>query len=310
MANFLSRENPDNRPDGSMQVGRRRTPPGQPSYSTYPVGAYVVDDLRSQKSIRRMKILTAISVAVTLLLVIKHYASPIHHSTQSRNSQANLALRQPETVPSVSQSQKAPPNRLEKSFQPENLSTASKEEVISAIQEPIRELDLARTLSRARGGDIAAQYAMGLRFADGDGVPQNYVVAMTWFTRAADGGHPEAQLKLVLGYIKGIGLPHDKNQAVTWLKRAANNGNTWAQRALSNLYLTGQGVPRDYVRAYTWAKIASELAQNDNEEVRILASRMSQAQIADAERRISSWKNYLKQKPMKQTAYRHDRPIP
>jgi hypothetical protein len=312
MANFLSRENPDNLPDDSMQLGRRRTPPDQPSYvgSTYPARGYVVDDLKSRKSIRRMQILTAISVAVTLLLVVKYYARPTHRGAQSWTSRANPALPGPEAVPSVSLSRNAPPNQLGTSFKPENLPTASKEEVISAIQEPVREMDLARTLNRARTGDIAAQFDMGLRFADGDGVPQNHAVAMSWFARAAEGGNPEAQLKLVFGHIKGVGLPLDKNQAVTWLKRAANNGNTWAQRALSNLYFTGQCVPRDYVRAYTWAKIASESAENDNEEVRISASRMSLAQIADAERRISIWKNYSKQKPMKQPADRRDQSTP
>lgn len=160
---------------------------------------------------------------------------------------------------------------------------------MSAIREPIRDADLARTSSRAKAGDVAAEYAMGLRFADGDGAPQDYAVAMKWFEKAAESGNPEAQLKLVFGYIQGIGLPRDEHQAVMWLKHAANNGNTWAQRALSNLYLTGQSAPKDYVRAYTWAKIASESDGNDTEGVTVFESRMSQMQIADAERRISLW---------------------
>jgi uncharacterized protein len=130
---------------------------------------------------------------------------------------------------------------------------------------------------------------MGLRFADGDGAPQDYTVAMKWFEKAAESGNPEAQLKLVFGYIQGIGLPRDEHQAVMWLKHAANNGNTWAQRALSNLYLSGEGAPKDYVRAYTWAKIASELDGNHTEDVSVFKSRMSQMQIAEAERRISIW---------------------
>jgi Sel1 repeat len=253
-----------------------------------------------------MKILTAISVAVTLTLIVQHYGrQALNHSPQSRTSQSSPALPRLQTVPSFSPGQNAPQNPTEGPFKPENLPTASNGEVISAIQEPIRDTDLARTLNRARADDIAAQYNMGLRFADGNGVPQNYVLAMTWFMKASEGGNPEAQLKLVLGYIKGVGVPRDEHQAVMWLKRAANGGNTWAERALSNLYLTGKSVPRDYVRAYTWAKIASESAGNDTDEMRLLGSRMTQVQVADAERRISIWKNDSQQKPLKKPSDRH-----
>jgi Sel1 repeat len=312
MANFLFRENLDNLSDDSMRMARRSTPPAQPGYvdPTYPAKVYL-DDQRSQRSIRRMKILTAISVAVTLTVIVQHYArQDLNHSPRSRASQASLALPRTQTVPSPLPSQNAPQNPTEGPFIPEHLLTASKGEVISAIQEPIRDTDLARTLNRARAGDIAAQYNMGLRFADGNGVPQNYALAMTWFMKASEGGNPEGQLKLVLGYINGIGVPRDEHQALMWLKRAANSGNTWAERALSNLYLTGQSVPRDYVRAYTWAKIASELAGNDSDEVRLLRSRMTQVQIADAERRISIWKHDSQQKPVKYPSDRPYEPVP
>ena len=181
-------------------------------------------------------------------------------------------------------------------LKPEDLPTATKEAAMSAIQEPPSDTHSARSSDRAKAGDTAAQYNMGVRFADGDGVAQNYAVAMTWFTKASQAGNSAAQVKLALGYMKGIGVPLDENQAVMWLKRAANSGNNWAQRALSNLYLTGQNVPRDYIRAYTWAKIASQSAGTENDELRVLSSRMSQVQIADAERRIAIWKSYGDQK--------------
>ena len=131
---------------------------------------------------------------------------------------------------------------------------------------------------------------MALRYADGEGVPQNYRDAMAWFSKAAANGNDKAEWKLGLGYIKGIGVPHDERKAAVWFKRAANYGNMRAQSALSDLYLNGRGVPRDYVRAYTWATIATGLRGNDNDRLRVIGSRMTAVQIKDAHRRISSWR--------------------
>ena len=233
--------------------------------------------------------LTAFSLTVTLILVVHRFGGRIlHHSTYSQTAKPTPAL--PQTMPrSTSARQDAPQSPMEGLFSPEKLPGASKEEVMSAIQEPIRDTDLARTSNRATAGDIDAQYEMGLRSADGDGVPQDYAEAMRWFTKASERGSPEAQLKLGLGYMKGIGVPYDENQGVMWLKRAANSGNAWAQKALSNLYILGYGLPKDYVRAYTWAKIASELDGNENDELKALGPRMSQTQIASAEHRIAIW---------------------
>jgi GAF domain/Sel1 repeat len=168
--------------------------------------------------------------------------------------------------------------------------TATREEVILAIQEPVQGTDVNHVLNRAGAGDSIAQYEMALRYADGEGVPQSYRDAMAWFSKAAANGNDKAEWKLGLGYIKGIGVPHDERKAVVWFKRAANYGNIRAQSALSDLYLNGRGVPRDYVRAYTWATIATGLRGNDNDQLGAMGSRMTAVQIEDAHRRISSWR--------------------
>jgi TPR repeat protein len=170
----------------------------------------------------------------------------------------------------------------------DSVLTATRQEVILAIQEAVQGTDGNRILNRADAGDSIAQYEMALRYADGEGVPQNYRDAMAWFTIAAANGNDNAQWKLGLGYIKGIGVPHDERKAVVWFKRAANHGDIRAQSALSDLYLNGRGVPRDYVRAYTWATIAT--GENDNDRLRVIGSRMTAVQIEDAHRRISSWR--------------------
>ena len=143
----------------------------------------------------------------------------------------------------------------------DSVLTATRQEVILAIQEAVQGTDVNRILNRADAGDSIAQYEMALRYADGEGVPQNYRDAMAWFAKAAANGNDNAQWKLGLGYFKGIGVPHDERKAVVWFKRAANHGDIRAQSALSDLYLSGRGVPRDYVRAYTWASYCYRIAR-------------------------------------------------
>jgi hypothetical protein len=172
----------------------------------------------------------------------------------------------------------------------DSVLTATRQELILAIEQPVQGTDVNRILHRADAGDSTAQYEMALRYADGEGVPQNYRDAMAWFAKAAASGNDDAQWKLGLGYIGGIGVPQDEREAVVWFKRAANRGDIRAQNALSDLYLSGRGVPRDYVRAYTWASIAAGLRGDDNDRLRVIGPQMTAAQIEDAHRRISIWR--------------------
>ncbi len=171
----------------------------------------------------------------------------------------------------------------------DSVLTASREQLILAIQEPVRAADGNRTLNPAVAGDSSAQYEMALRYADGEDGPQNFQDAMVWFAKAAANGNASAQWKLGLGYLNGIGVPHDERKAAVWVKRAANHGDIRAQSALSDLYLSGRGVPRDYIRAYTWASIAAGSRGSDNDRLKVIGSRMTIVQIEEAHRRISTW---------------------
>ena len=199
------------------------------------------------------------------------------------------AARREPVIPQERVSPEQDYNANGQSKAPDSVLTATGEEVIQAIQEPVQGTDVNRVLNRANAGDPLAQYEMAVRYADGEGVPQNYQDAMAWFAKAAANGNEKAQWKLGLGYIKGIGVPHDEREAVIWFKRAANRGDIRAQSALSDVYLSGRGVPRDYVRAYTWANIAAGLGENDNDRLEAIRSRMTAIQIEDANRRTSIW---------------------
>jgi len=74
-------------------------------------------------------------------------------------------------------------------------------------------------------GDAAAENAMGLRYATGDGVPLSEREAVRWFTRAAEHGNVSAQSKLGSIYFSGRGVPQDANQAYFWMVVARLNGD-------------------------------------------------------------------------------------
>jgi TPR repeat protein len=174
---------------------------------------------------------------------------------------------------------------------PDSVLTATRQEAILAIREAVQGTDVNPILNRANAGDSNAQYEMAVRYADGEGVPQNYRDAMAWFAKAAANANEKAQWKLGLGYMKGIGVPQDESTAAEWFKRASNRADIRAQSALSEIYFSGRGVPVDYVRAYTWAKIASGSPGNDNDRLKLIRSRMTPSEIEDANRRVSIWWN-------------------
>jgi len=232
-------------------------------------------------------------LATALALVICGYGYHLHHPRVATNV-AILPIAAANHKPAIPDQQHMLSEQDKKTNgQPrasDSVLTATRQELILAIQEAVQSTDVNRILNRADAGDSTAQYEMALRYADGEGVPQNYRDAMAWFAKAAANGNDNAQWKLGLGYIKGIGVPHDERKAVVRFKRAANHGNIRAQNALSDLYLSGRGVPRDFVRAYTWASIATGLREDDNYRLTVIGSRMTEAQIEDAHRRISSWR--------------------
>lgn len=84
----------------------------------------------------------------------------------------------------------------------------------------------------AQKGDAAAQNALGLRYATGDGVKLNELEAVRWFTKAAEQGNVPAQSKLGSIYFSGRGVPADPNRAYFWMVVARLSGDE-ASKTLS-----------------------------------------------------------------------------
>lgn len=73
----------------------------------------------------------------------------------------------------------------------------------------------------AERGNARAQAYLGFMYQYGRGVPQNYGLAVYWYTRGAEQGEPRAQHLLGLMYDKGLGVVSDHVLAHMWLSLAA-----------------------------------------------------------------------------------------
>ena len=120
------------------------------------------------------------------------------------------------------------------------------------------EPELLSLKQQAEAGDAPAQDELGLRYAEGRGVPKDVSKALTWYRKAAEQGHAGAQYSLGLMYYNGKGVPKDATQAAAWVRKSAEQGNSDAQAGLAWMYDKGEGVPKDAAQAVTWYRRAAE----------------------------------------------------
>jgi hypothetical protein len=110
----------------------------------------------------------------------------------------------------------------------------------------------------AKKGDVAAQYKLGLAYADAYRVKRDYGQAVEWLEQAGRQGHPMAQVYLGKMFYTGVNAGKDLDKAADWLEMAAETGDPEAQALTGNLYNNGEGRPRDFAKAAFWYRAAAE----------------------------------------------------
>ena len=112
---------------------------------------------------------------------------------------------------------------------------------------------------RAKQGDAMAQYNLGVLYAEGETIPQNFSEARKWSLEAAEQGFAPAQYNLGVLYRDGQGMPQDYPEMLRWFRMAAERGFAPAQYNLGVMYARGQRrVPRDFTEARKWYRKAAE----------------------------------------------------
>ncbi len=141
------------------------------------------------------------------------------------------------------------------------------------------------------GGAAAGPYGEGVAaYERGD-----YATALRLMRPLAEQGDAAAQSNLGVMYDTGQGVPQDDAEAVKWFRLAAEQGDATAQYNLGVMYGKGQGVPQDYVQAYMWFDLAAARFSASEAEGAVkgrdfVASKMTPAQIAEAQRLAREWK--------------------
>ncbi|HEX2448029.1 MAG TPA: peptidoglycan-binding protein [Methyloceanibacter sp.] len=104
----------------------------------------------------------------------------------------------------------------------------------------------------AAEGDARAQYAIALRYAQGEGTAQNLTEAARWLERAASAGLAPAQYRLAALYERGQGVAKDLARARSWYQAAAEKGNVKAMHNLAVSVSGRQDGSADYALAAKW----------------------------------------------------------
>ena len=137
--------------------------------------------------------------------------------------------------------------------EPEGKLRAAAGIVAKATEDPMGELR-----AKAEQGIASAQFNLGAKYANGDGVPKDNAEAMKWYFKAALQGDASAQFNLGLIYSNGEGVPKDGIEALMWYRMAAEQGYLSAQTKLGWMYATGDEVPKDSVEAVKWYRKAAD----------------------------------------------------
>jgi hypothetical protein len=113
-----------------------------------------------------------------------------------------------------------------------------------------RYVDAAPLLDQAcTGGVHQACDDLGVLYKSGQGVAQNYSMAIQLFSKACNEGGAVACANLAQMYATGVGVAQNYPQAAALFSQGCNQGSAQGCSGLGALYLQGLGVPKNPVLA-------------------------------------------------------------
>lgn len=123
--------------------------------------------------------------------------------------------------------------------------------------------DIADFERKATAGNVDAMYNLGLAYAAGEGAPQDFALARTWYLKAANLGSRDAMNNLGALYSNGQGVPINYATAMKWYRKAAALGDHTAMNNIAFAYDVGLGVPVNDVEAVRWYRMAADAGNAD-----------------------------------------------
>jgi TPR repeat protein len=102
---------------------------------------------------------------------------------------------------------------------------------------------------------------LGIMYATGAGVAQDFAKAAGWYRESADRkGDANAQYNVGIAYYNGRGDLPDHREAARWFRKAAEQGDACAQSNLGYMYEYGLGVQQDDTEAKKWYRKPAQVA--------------------------------------------------
>ncbi len=172
-------------------------------------------------------------------------------------------------------------------------------------------------------GNLAAAYEVGVRYADGVGVPVDLDAGIKWlgyavsngfapaayrlgslyentlrnmdeayrfYKWAAEQGNVRAMHNLAVLYSQGIDGAPDWGRAIEWFRKAANLGLKDSQHNLGIIFARGMAGTSDLTEALTWFEIAAAQGDQDSAEKRdALVKEADAAVLAKAKRAAAAF---------------------
>jgi localization factor PodJL len=137
---------------------------------------------------------------------------------------------------------------------------------VPAIQMDVpAEIGPAALREAAMAGDPLAFFAIGNRFAEGQGVKADMAEAAKWYEKSAEIGFAPAQYRIGNMYEKGAGVAQDLGMARRWYEQAADSGNATAMHNLAVLNAMGTDGRADNDVAAKWFVEAAEHGVKDSQ---------------------------------------------
>lgn len=146
----------------------------------------------------------------------------------------------------------------------------------------------------AEQGNAGARYYVGLMYARGDGVTKDMDQARSMWEQSAEMDHIGALFSLGMLYVEGEVVQGDYVEAGKYFIRAAELGNVQSQFNVSMLYSQGLGFPQSNENSYAWAKLAADQGHpNAKELLATLETQLNEEQMVTAKAEHEKVKNSL-----------------
>lgn len=127
-------------------------------------------------------------------------------------------------------------------------------------------------MAAAQAGNHWAQLQIGYQYEFAEGLPENFVESVKWYTKSANQGNSVAQRNLGQMYEDGAGVREDWVTAAQWYRKSADQGYAKGQASLGRCYEFGIGVPQSRGQAIAWFNKA---AANGDDKAAYFAKHLS-----------------------------------